>query len=85
MIREEFNCSVYDAKFSQYMTFTNFDQFNTGISAEFEPNLGLHPYATDYLKIVNLNLNYVRKNLTESRKVLFEEESYPVINVHTRA
>jgi len=76
---------VYDAKFSQYINFKHLDQFTSSLSDEFEPNLGLHPYATDYIKISLLNINYVKKNLTESRKVLFEEDSYPVINVHTRA
>lgn len=33
----------------------------------------------------NLNLFYTRKNLSEARKQLFEEENYPLINVQTRA
>lgn len=47
--------------------------------------MGFHPYNTDYIKISNLNLNYAKKNMTESRKILYDDEAYPIINVQTRS
>jgi len=56
-----------------------------GFSVDLEPNLGLHPFSTDYIKLTNLNIKYTMRNMTESRRILYEDEIYPMINVHTRA
>jgi len=85
ILREEDKRSVYDPKYNEFFGLRTLDQFNLGFSVDLEPNLGLHPFNTDYIKLTNLNLNYARKNMTESRKVLYEDETYPMINVHTRA
>ena len=55
--------NVYDEK---YDVFIEMSPEELGLTSEVEPNLGFHPYSTDYLKISNLNLNYVRKNLKEA-------------------
>lgn len=55
-----------------------------GLTSEVEHNLGLHPYVCNYLKISNLNVNYLKKNLKESLKFLKDEESYPYRNIYER-
>lgn len=55
-----------------------------GLTSEVEHNLGLHPYCADYLKISNLNLHYVKKNLKEAQKFLRDEESYAYRNIYDR-
>lgn len=77
MLNEEFNCSAFSQRFAKFINSKNLD-------SRFEPNLCYHPLATDYLKISNLNPNYVRRNLVDSRKILYEEESYYLVNVQTR-
>ena len=56
-----------------------------GFPVDFEPNLWLHPFNTDYIKLTNINVHFARKNMNESLKFLIEDEVYPLINVHTRA
>ena len=85
IIREEDKRSVYDPKYFEFVGFRTLDQFQLGFSVDLEPNLGLHPFNTDYLKLTNLNIKYTRRNMTESRKILYEDEIYPMVNVHTRA
>jgi hypothetical protein len=55
-----------------------------GLTSEVEANLGFHPHSTDYLKISQLNLNYVKKNLKEAQKFLKDEESYAYRNIFDR-
>lgn len=85
ILRDEDKRSVYDPKYNEYIGYRSMDQFNLGFSVDLEDNLGLHPFNTDYIKLSNLNLNYARKNMTESRKLLDEDEAYPIINVFTRS
>lgn len=85
ILREEDKRSVFDSKYDQYIACKNLDGFNLPLVIDLEPELALHPYNTDYIKITTLNLNYARKNMTESRKLLYEDELYPLINAHTRA
>lgn len=84
-MREDDRKSVYDQKYFEFVIYKNLDQFNLSLTLDLEPNLGLHPFQTDYIKVSLLNLNYAKKNMDESRKVLYEEEIYPMINVHTRS
>lgn len=82
MLREDdAACSVLDSRYDEFID-AGYDKL--GLTSDVEPNLGLHPFSTDYIKITNLNLNYTRKNLTESRKLLLEEETYAFINIYTR-
>ena len=46
--------------------------------------MALHPYKTDYLNIASLNINYLKKNMALSRKLLAEEETYSLLNIYTR-
>lgn len=85
ILREEDKRSVYDPKYYEFYGIFTLEKFNLGFSVDLEPNLGIHPYNTDYIKLSNLNQVYCRKNMTESRKLLYEDETYPIINVHTRA
>jgi hypothetical protein len=55
-----------------------------GLTSEVEPNLGFHPYSTNYLHISLMNINYVRKNLKEAQKFLRDEESYAFRNIFDR-
>ena len=71
--------SVYDTYYDRFIEFED-----RNLSTELEPNMALHPYRTDYLSIASLNLNYVRKNMTLSRKLISEEETYSLINIYTR-
>lgn len=85
ILREEDKKSIYDARYFEYCGFRTLDQFSLGFTVDLEPNLGLHPFNTDYIKLTNLNIKYTMRNMTESRKLLYEDEIYPMINVHTRA
>ena len=60
---EDKTMNVFDEKYDQFIDIT---QEELGLTSEVEPNLGFHPYSTDYLKISQLNLNYVKKNLKEA-------------------
>ena len=73
--------NVYDEKYDQYVELSAEE---LGLTSEVEPHLGFHPYTTDYLKISNLNLNYVKKNLKEAQKFLRDEESYAYRNIFDR-
>ena len=55
--------NVYDEKFDQYI---DVPVEELGLTTEFEPNLGMHPYSTNYLFITQMNVNYVRKNLKDA-------------------
>lgn len=52
-----------------------------GLNSDVEYNLAAHPYSTDYLKLTNLNLNYVKKNLFEAKKFLKDEECFGYRNI----
>lgn len=54
------------------------------MTTEVEPNLGFHPYDTNYLVICFLNLNFVNKNLKEARRFFKEEDSYAYSNIFDR-
>jgi hypothetical protein len=60
-------------------------QFNVGFPLDFEDNMGLHPYATDYIKIAGINFYFAKKIMTETRSLLYEDETYPIINAHIRS
>lgn len=62
---EDLRRSVYDTYYDRYVDFED-----KNLSTELEPNMAVHPYRTDYLNIAGLNLNYLRKNMTLSRKLL---------------
>lgn len=80
MIKEEdLRRSVYDVYYDRFI-----DYEDKNLSTELEPNMALHPYRTDYLSIAGLNLNYLRKNMALSRKLLQEEETYSLLNIYTR-
>ena len=55
-----------------------------GVPSDIESNLASHPYDTDYVRLANLNLNYVRKNLNEAKRFLRDEESYTYRNIFER-
>ena len=73
--------NVYDAKLDKFIDLKAED---LGLTSEVEVHLAAHPYSTDYLKLSNLNLNYVKKNLNEARKFLADEESYAYRNIFER-
>jgi len=73
--------NVYDAKLDKYIDMKAED---LGLTSEVEIHLAAHPYSTDYLKLSNLNLNYVKKNLNEAKKFLKDEESYAYRNIFER-
>ncbi len=73
--------NVYDEKYDGYIEMSTEE---LGMTSEVEPNLGYHPLSADYLKISNLNINYVRKNLKEAQKFLKDEESYAYRNIFDR-
>ena len=85
ILREEDKKSVFDPKYFEYISKKSLEDYDLNMALDLEPNLGLHPYQTDYMKLALLNLNYAKRNMDDSRKVLYEEEIYPIINVHTRA
>lgn len=73
--------NVYDEKYDKYI---DLSPEELGLTSEVEPNLGMHPLNTNYVKISNLNLNYVKKNVKEACKFLKDEESYPFRNIFDR-
>lgn len=79
MKEEDLRRSVYD---SYYDRFVEYEDKN--LSTELEPNIALHPYRTDYLSIAGLNLNYLKKNMALSRRLISEEETYSLLNIYTR-
>ena len=80
MLREEdLRRSVYDPFYDKYI-----ENVDSNLTSELEPNLALHPYRVDYIAVAGLNLNYVRKNMVTSRKLLNEEETYSLLNIYTR-
>ena len=79
MKEEDLRRSVYDSCYDRFIEFE--DKF---LSTELEPNMALHPYRCDYLNIAGLNLNYLKKNMTLSRKLLSEEETYSLLNIYIR-
>jgi hypothetical protein len=54
---------VFDERYNKYIIQSAEE---LGLTTEVEHNLGFHPYNADYLKISNLNLNYVKKNMKEA-------------------
>lgn len=78
---EDKTMNVYDEKYEGYLSLTAEE---LGMTSEVEPNLGFHPLCTDYLKVSNLNVNYVRKCLKEAQKFLKDEESYAYRNIFDR-
>ena len=81
LYEEDKTMNVNDEKYDQYIDLTAEE---LGLTSEVEPNLGFHPYQTDYLKISQLNINYVKKNQKEAQKFLRDEESYPYRNIFDR-
>lgn len=79
---EDKTMNVYDEKYDQYI---DMPLEEMGLTTEVEPNLGLHPYSTNYLFITQMNVNYVRKNLKEAQKFLRDEECYAFRNIFDRA
>jgi hypothetical protein len=73
--------NVYDARLDKYIDLKPED---LGLTSEVEVHLAAHPYSTDYLKLANLNLNYVKKNLMEAKKFLKDEENYAYRNIFER-
>ena len=65
MKEEELRRSVYDPYYDGYI---NYEDKN--LTTDLELNLALHPYKTDYLSISGINLNYLKKNMMLSRKLL---------------
>ena len=74
--------NVFDERLDKYIDYKPEDY---GLTTEMEINLATHPYSTDYLVLSNLNLNYVKKNLVESKKFLKDEESYSYRNIFERS
>jgi len=74
--------NVYDEKYDQYI---DMPVEELGITTDVEPNLGMHPYSTNYLFITQMNVNYVRKNLKEAQKFLRDEECYAFRNIFDRS
>jgi hypothetical protein len=74
--------NVYDEKFDQYI---DMPPDELGLTTEVEPNLGYHPYNTNYLYISNMNIKYVKKNLKEAQKFLSDEECYAFRNIFDRS
>jgi hypothetical protein len=54
---------VFDERYNKYIIQSAEE---LGLTTEVEHNLGFHPDNADYLKISNLNLNYVKKNMKEA-------------------
>jgi len=84
MLKEDdLSRSVTDPKYNKYSEQTSLEVL--GITSDYEPHLAYHPFITDYIKLVGLNINYTKKNQALARKQLFDEESYGMINVYTRS
>ena len=79
MKEENLRRSVYDSYYDRFIDFE--DKYFT---TELEPNMALHPYRCDYLNIAGLNLNYLKKNITLSHKLLSEEQTYSLLNIYIR-
>lgn len=75
---EERPLNAYDSILDKYIGMSAED---LGLNSEVELNLAAHPFSTDYLRLTNLNLNYVRKNLLEAKTYLKDEESYGYRNI----
>lgn len=73
--------NVYDGRLDKYI---DKDARDLGLTVEVEPHLGLHPYNTNYLKLANLNINFVKKNLFEAKRFLKDEENYAFRNIFER-
>ena len=73
--------NVYDVKLDKYIDMSN-DEL--GLTSEVETHLAAHPYSTNYIRLSNLNQNYVKKNLNEAKKFLKDEESYAYRNIFER-
>ena len=66
MLKEEdLRRSVYDQSYDRFI-----DLEDKNLSTELEQNMALHPYRCDYISIASLNLNFLRKNMALSRKLL---------------
>ena len=74
--------NVFDVRLDRYI---DMDGQMLGLTTTVEEHLAKHPYSTDYLLISNLNLNYVRKNLSEAKRFLKDEESYAFRNIFERS
>ena len=73
------NRNVYDPAYDEHIEAP--DELIPGI----EPNLAMHPFATDYMKVaMDMNLRHLEKQMTESRKQLMDEESYRLVTIFTR-
>jgi hypothetical protein len=83
VLGEKDQCSVFDPKYQKYAN--QIDYKKLGITSELEPQLAYHPLVADYIKIAALNLAYTKKNLTVSRKLVHDEETYGTVNVYTRS
>jgi len=73
--------NVYDERLDRFI---DLKPDELGLTSDVEAELAGHPYCTDYIKLANLNLNYVKKNLTEAKRFLKDEESYPYRNIFER-
>jgi len=73
--------NVYDARLDKHI---DLKPEELGLTSEVKLHLAAHPYSTDYLKLANLNLNYVKKNLLEAKKFLKDEENYAYRNIFER-
>jgi len=82
VLREKDQCSVFDPKYQKYSNQIGYEKL--GITSELEPQLAYHPLVADYIKIAALNLAYTKKNLTVSRKLVYDDETYGTVNVYTR-
>jgi len=78
---EDRPASVYDARLDKYVGLMPED---IGLTSDVESHLAMHPYSTDYIRLANLNVNYVRKNLAEAKRFLKDEESYAYRNIFER-
>lgn len=79
MKEEDLRRSVYDPYYDRYIELED-----GSLSTDLEPNIAMHPFRCDYLNIAGLNLNYLKKNMQLSRKLLAEEETYSLLNIYTR-
>ena len=73
--------NVFDSVLDKYI---GVDAGALGLTSDVELHLAAHPYSTNYLRIANLNLNYVKKNLLEAKRFLKDEESYAFRNIFER-
>lgn len=74
--------NVYDPLLDKFIDLKHED---LGLTSDFEINLSSHPYSTDYVRLTNLNLNYVIKNQSMARKNLLDEEAYGFRNIFERS